>query len=214
MAGAGAGGSSAAHHLSQYAEAAGIPINITVFERESHIGGRSTTVHAFNDPNQPIELGASIFVEVNHILVDAVKRFNLSTKGLSKRRISGKDTPQLGVWNGKEFVLLQPAGQSWWDLAKLFWRYGLAPIRTMNLMKSTVGKFLKLYDEPLFPWSSLTQVAETVGLTPDVTGVTGEQFLKQNSVGDLFAQEVVQARWVMLNIYPFEFLLRVNLVLE
>jgi prenylcysteine oxidase/farnesylcysteine lyase len=62
-------------------------------------------------------------------------------------------------------------------------------------MKDTVGRFLSMYDEPLFPWKSLGDVVEKVGLL-DIAGMTGEQLLKARGVGDLFAREIVQARYV------------------
>ena len=81
----------------------------------------------------------------------------------------------------------------WWDLAKLFWRYGYAPVKAQMLMKETVGKFLKMYERPLFPWKSLSDVVQLVGLT-EVTGLTGEQYLQNMGIGDKFARELVQAR--------------------
>lgn len=83
----------------------------------------------------------------------------------------------------------------WWEKAKLLWRYGLAPIRTNRLMKSTVAKFLKMYEEPVFPWRSLSEVVAEMGLV-EATGVTGEQYLKENGIGELFGREVIQARYV------------------
>lgn len=101
--------------------------------------------------------------------------------------------PLLGIWNSEEFVFTQaPGGRDWWDNAKLIWKYGLAPIRTVRLMKSTVGKFLKMYEAPYFPWVSLNQVIYDLGLNV-VTAATGEQYLKENSIGDLFANEIIQA---------------------
>lgn len=188
--GAGAGGSSAAYYVRQNANDLGIKTNITLFERSSHVGGRSTTVYAWDDPNLPIELGASIFVKVNKILVSAVENFNLSID--SARSVGPENVPELGIYNGYELVLQTAAGSGWWDTAKLLWRYGLAPIRTNNLMKSTTGKFFKMYDEPHFPFKSLTKVAYDLGLTA-VTAATGEQYLKENNIGALFANEVVQA---------------------
>jgi prenylcysteine oxidase/farnesylcysteine lyase len=107
-------------------------------------------------------------------------------------RPSPQGVPELGVWNGKEFVVTVESGDSWWETAKLLWRYGLAPIKTNRLMKSTVGKFLTLYDEPTFPWKSLSEVVQAVDLT-QTTGVTGQQFLKSNGIGDKFAAEIIQA---------------------
>ncbi|KAK1068208.1 hypothetical protein LTR33_011192 [Friedmanniomyces endolithicus] len=70
--GAGAGGASTAYHLSKFAAASGFAVNITVFERNDYIGGRSTTVDVYDDLTSPVELGASIFVNANHILESAV----------------------------------------------------------------------------------------------------------------------------------------------
>ncbi|KAF2121801.1 prenylcysteine oxidase-like protein 1 precursor [Lophiotrema nucula] len=190
--GAGAGGASTAYHLAQLAKEEGISINITVFERESYIGGRSTTVNAWDDPYVPIELGASIFVEVNHILNNASKEFGLEIKDHDEDTMLNDSTPDLGVWDGQRFVVITAEEDGWWEKAKLLWRYGLAPIKTNRLMKSTVGKFLKMYDEPIFPWKSLSDAAEEVGLR-EATGVTGEQFLRANGIGEAFSNEIIQA---------------------
>jgi prenylcysteine oxidase/farnesylcysteine lyase len=164
---------------------------VTIFEKNSHIGGRSTTVYAYNDSVFPIELGASVFVQINKILVDAVEAFNLSTSSFST---TGDDVPgaALGIWDGKTFVFTAENEGGWRDTAKLFYRYGLSPYRTLNLMKATVGKFLKMYDEPIFPFASLTQAAQDVGLLA-VTSATGEAFLRENSISSAFAREIVQA---------------------
>jgi len=61
-------------------------------------------------------------------------------------------------------------------------------------MKSTVGKFLRMYEEPYFPWASLSGVVYDLGLTA-ATAATGERFLEESGVGRLFAGEVVQARY-------------------
>ena len=89
----------------------------------------------------------------------------------------------LGIWDGKEFVYKQKdSGWYYWDIAKLLWKYGLAPYRTQKLMQSTVGKFRKLYEYPFFPFRSLSDRALDLDLT-SVTAVTGEQYLAANNVG-------------------------------
>jgi prenylcysteine oxidase / farnesylcysteine lyase len=190
--GAGAAGSSTAYHLQQFAANKAISLDITIFESSSLIGGRTTTINALDDPQYPAELGASIFASVNYILVNATKDFELNTVNPGATR--PKETKyEIGIWDGWEFVYKATSDEfSWMDMAKLLWRYGLAPIRTQRLMKSTVAKFLKMYDEPLFPWKSLTEVAMRVGLL-DTTATTGQQFLKINSVGENFAREIIQA---------------------
>ncbi|KAJ5888472.1 Prenylcysteine oxidase [Penicillium taxi] len=189
--GAGAGGSFAAYELQKLAEGSGIPVNITVFERTSHIGGRATTVNVFDDPAYPIELGASIFVQVNQNLVNASRDLGLSVRSADHAR--PKETAEsIGIWDGTHFVFSIKNTDSWWNIGRLFWRYGLAPLRTQNLMKSTVGKFLSLYEEPLFPFQSLSEAAISAGLV-DATSNPGWNFLAANKISELFAREIVQA---------------------
>ncbi|PIA97573.1 Farnesylcysteine lyase [Cercospora beticola] len=203
--GAGAAGSSAAYHLSQYAHNASLPINITIFESNSYIGGRSTTVTAYNLTTTELdalssphhystELGASIFVAVNHILVNAVETFNLSTSDDDLDNPKGHLGQEVGIWDGNTFVLQLDTSlfNGYWTIAKLLFRYGLAPIRTYRLTKSVISKFLKIYDAPIFPFESLTAAAQSVGLSA-VTAATGEQYLRENGISAAFAREVVQA---------------------
>ncbi|GLB08995.1 hypothetical protein AtubIFM57258_004905 [Aspergillus tubingensis] len=189
--GAGAAGSSTAYSLRKYADALHIPLNITVFERSPYVGGRSTTVNVHDNPATPVELGASIFVEANHHLVNASKELGLHVNSANHERPrETEDT--LGVWDGEQFVFVMKEASSWWNIAKLVWRYGWTPVRTYRLMKSTVNNFLKLYDEPIFPFSSLTSASEAVGLV-NITAVPGEAFLQQNQVSAKFSREVIQA---------------------
>ncbi|KAH7029057.1 prenylcysteine oxidase [Microdochium trichocladiopsis] len=186
--GAGAAGASTAYHLHKFAAAEGIELNVTIFEKTSHIGGRSLTVNAYDDPLQPVELGASIFVEVNHILWNATNDFNLT------RVDPGADEKgTLAIWDGYSFVYEQDSDSwGWWNLAKLFWKYGTAPYYTDKLVKQVINTFLKLYERPYFPFRSLSTRAFELGLTA-ITGVTGEQFLAQNKLGGAFAHDIVQA---------------------
>ncbi|OTA54505.1 prenylcysteine oxidase [Hypoxylon sp. EC38] len=186
--GAGAAGSSTAYHLHKYAKQEGIDVNITIFEKTSHIGGRTLTVNVYDDPINPVELGASIFVEINHILYNATKQFNLSLTD------PGSDEKGLlGIWDGKRFVYTQDSESwGWWNLVKLFWKYGTAPYYTHRLVQDTVGTFLKLYDAPYFPFRSLSTKSFELGLVR-ITGVTGQQFLAEHKLDGPFAHDIVQA---------------------
>lgn len=53
---------------------------MTVYEKNDFIGGRCTTVNVYDDPEYPVELGASIFVAVNEILVNATRDLELDLK--------------------------------------------------------------------------------------------------------------------------------------
>lgn len=125
-----------------------------------------------------MELGASIFVEVNAILKNASREF-----GLHPKSTDTEEAEVLGIWDGAEFVYTQKDSDwKYWDIAKLLWKYGLAPLKTQRLMKTVVGKFLQLYEAPYFPFRSLSERIEELDLKT-VASVTGEQFLADNNVG-------------------------------
>ncbi|GAP85082.1 putative prenylcysteine oxidase [Rosellinia necatrix] len=186
--GAGAAGSSAAYHLRKYADEAGIAIHVTVFEKTSRIGGRTLTVNVYDDPVEPIELGASIFVDVNYILSNATRDFGLTAKD------PGSDEGGLlGIWDGDAFTYTQDSNSwDWVNLARLFWKYGTAPYYTHRLVQNTVATFLKLYEEPFFPFRSLSTRAFQLDLVK-ITGMTGRQFLAANKLDGAFAHDIVQA---------------------
>jgi prenylcysteine oxidase/farnesylcysteine lyase len=189
--GAGAAGTSTAYYLRQFADDSNIPLNITVFERSHYVGGRSTTVNVFNDPKYPVELGASIFVSVNYNLMEAAKKFDLQISSASQDRPE-QSLAMLGIWDGERFVYTQSHSMTWWDTAKLLWKYGLAPIRTQRLTKQVVGKFLNLYKSPYFPFSSLSSAVLDLELHK-ATAVTGAQFLEANGIFGSFPREIIQA---------------------
>ncbi|PGG97423.1 prenylcysteine oxidase/farnesylcysteine lyase [Blastomyces parvus] len=190
--GAGSAGASTAYYLRHFTDFFSIPVNITVYERASYVGGRSTTVNAFDDPAHPIELGASIFVEVNKNLIQASKKFGLKLRDADSGQPK-ESLHSLGVWDGKEFAFLQTRqGIYWWNVFKLLYRYGWAPLKTQNLMKVTVNKFLKLYKFPYFPFQSLSDVAMSTGLA-EATWTSGAEYLKDNGIAEQFSREVIQA---------------------
>jgi prenylcysteine oxidase/farnesylcysteine lyase len=195
--GAGPGGSSAAYYLDQFSRSSlDDRLEVTVFDANPRVGGRTTTVNALDDPRYPTELGASIFVEINHILYNASRDFGLS----GSRNIYQTDADSkydLGIWDGSEFVFKTEAGEEsswrgWWDIAKLLWRYGLSPIRTQRATKFTIGKFLGFYEEPLFPFNSLQEAVDETGLD-DFTAVPGAETLQAAGVSERFGREIVQA---------------------
>jgi prenylcysteine oxidase/farnesylcysteine lyase len=155
-----------------------VNVNITLFERTDRIGGRTRTINAFDDPSQPFEQGASIFVQINHVLYDSMIKF-----GLTPRDPDVSSDPLFGIWDGDKFVLAIDANApSWWNSLKVLFRYGLsAPKRTRELRLDTIGRFLRIYTPDFFPFKSLTERAEQLNLT-EATGVTGQQHLKAHGV--------------------------------
>lgn len=197
--GAGAAGSSTAYHLAKFAKDSDLerPINITIFEAESRIGGRCTTINALDDSRYPVELGASIFVKINEILYNFTNENGLLT---STREGDGTEADfDLGVWDGTEFVFTisnESAGlkgtlDGWWDIAKIVWRYGLSAFRMRSIRDIVIGRFLNMYNEK-FPFQDLTDVAREVDLL-SVTSQTGSELLRAAGVGERFSRELIQA---------------------
>lgn len=190
--GAGAAGATNAYNLHKYADSLHIPINITVFERASYIGGRSTTVNVFDDPAYPVEVGGSIFVDVNYNLVNATKELGLTTRDFETSGSKKSAEDEVGIWDGKRFVFTIDDSLDWRTMAKLVLKYGLAPLRTRNLVQKTLAKFLKFYDEPIFPFKSLTDAVAKVGLL-DATSLPGSVFLESNDVSSGFSRDIIQS---------------------
>ena len=148
-------------------------------------------MNVFDEPSEPVELGASIFVKVNHNIVSAVERFNLSTISFAGDDLDGL-AKALGIWDGERLVFLQSDGSySWWNTLKILWKYGLSPIRTQSLMKATVNKFLLMYGPPFFPFASITKTLHAIGLK--AASNPSESFLEENKIYPPFSTDIIQA---------------------
>jgi prenylcysteine oxidase/farnesylcysteine lyase len=176
--GAGAAGSATAYFLKEFAGGSGASVNVTVFEKEDRVGGRSLTVDPFGNSSQRVELGASIFIPKNFILTNASNEFALTLQEPYEDVL-----PLMGIWDGDEFILtIDTSHSTWWNTFKIVWKYGIsAPRTTEKIVNAAVNKFLKMYDPQYFPFRSLTQRVYDLGLV-EITGVTGEQFLRKNGV--------------------------------
>lgn len=204
--GAGPGGSSAAYFLSKAQsklESLGYGaegLDITLFEREERIGGRTAVVHPYGDESMPaIELGASIFADVNKNLQRASRQFKLATGAkIGEPGITG-------IWDGQQF-LIEGLDNGWWNSAKMFWRYGYSPVTTQKLVGKLVDAFLHLYDptymhrtghdaqrtESGYPWSSIEDLARAMKLD-DVAAQSAGDYFYGSGVSKLFIEEIIEA---------------------
>ncbi|KAK3642083.1 hypothetical protein LTR56_010954 [Elasticomyces elasticus] len=127
-------------------------------------------------------------------MVDAVNDFGLSTGSMRSPNAADIPGASLSVYDGTSFVYVQESDNlTWWESAAALWKWGfLAPYRTKRLMKSVTGRFDKMYDEPHFPFASLTRTATELDLL-DVTASTGEQYISDNGITGAFGHDVIQA---------------------
>lgn len=117
--GAGAAGSSSAFWIAKAKARANVAVEVDVYEKEGHVGGRkyfhwsiatlysyiarsigSTVVYPYDDVTlDPVELGGSIFVESNKNLWRASDEFNLE-----RLNFDDGDGQGVGFWDGESFV--------------------------------------------------------------------------------------------------------------
>ncbi|CCF50874.1 hypothetical protein NDA11_007499 [Ustilago hordei] len=205
--GAGPSGTSAAYFLKHgqdllsSSNTSSDTIEITIYERNTRIGGRTAITHPYDDSTlEPIELGASIFADVNLNLRRAVKDFSLETG--AHVGLSG----QTAIWDGQQF-LFEGDQSSWWTSAKFFLRYGYSAITAENIVKKQLGYFAGLYKPSFlhsnkagqangcgsrYPWNSIEDLADAINAT-ELVGTTGMQFFKEKRVSELFIEEMVEA---------------------
>ncbi|KAG0148773.1 hypothetical protein CROQUDRAFT_40720 [Cronartium quercuum f. sp. fusiforme G11] len=172
--GAGAAGTSASFFLSHLANISTNRVSIDIFESSNYVGGRSTVIHPFDSELfEPIEAGASIFVDANRNMHKAVKAFKLRLKSFDEN-----DGGNLGIWDGTEYALRE-SGQRWLDAAKMFWRYGRAPYQLDSVKDEMIGRYKSVYDHEFAtrgPFANLSAWAEVSGLAEQLL-LTGTQKL-------------------------------------
>ncbi|KAK9452965.1 Prenylcysteine lyase-domain-containing protein [Dipodascopsis uninucleata] len=190
--GAGSGGSSTAYYLQKYSN---YSYDITVFDKNSYIGGRCTTVYVHDDRSWPVELGASIFVKENYNLVQASKEFGLRIRKVASDRVNKKDGENIdeliGIWDGSQFVF-QSSTSSWRSVAKMFYQYGTAPFHAKRTGSDAIKKFLNYYSAKYFPFSNLTQISEDLELT-EFSNSTAYKLFQSRKVRKEFITEILQA---------------------
>ncbi len=191
--GAGAGGSSASYYLQKFTSDG---FNITLFEAEHYIGGRSTTISNYspnNSTNFSIELGASVFVGANRILWNGVREFNLTTTSFDlSDKYPDKFKGDFGVWNGTDFVFRTNGDESTiGGIFKIFWKYGLSPLRLYWLVRNTVGDFVHFFYYTYFPFQ-LDGIVSRIGFD-QLTNSTGAFFLAKKKISEDFANDIVEA---------------------
>ena len=178
--GAGASGASTAYFLRQLCPAA----HITVYDERLRVGGRSTTIAVLGDPTMPLEIGGSMFVSRNRILMEAVEAFHLDTE--SDIFVPGSDS--MGVWDGERFVYIRKYASAKMELARMLWLYGTAPVRVYNAAKRIAADFLRVYD--MLPFESVTDVLHALG-TDAYTSTTSDKEFSQ--YGEAFGNDILQA---------------------
>ncbi|RPB15047.1 FAD/NAD(P)-binding domain-containing protein [Morchella conica CCBAS932] len=197
--GAGPAGASAAYNIRKYARHHGILVDITIFEKDSHIGGRSTRHISLSDEDgDTVQISATGFHESNQNLVQITKEVGLKPVWLDGRvdtDLSGRSGERWGVFDGNSIVFRQAHPTNfltgWWWSFKLFYFYGYSPRYTRDTAQDTLSKFSRVYTS-FFPFESLPELVKDLELEEEITS-TGSQLLTAHGVSDAFQRELVNA---------------------
>ncbi|KAF0718633.1 Aste57867_1568 [Aphanomyces stellatus] len=138
--GAGVGGASTAHFLEGLLPSTTANVEIVVFEQAAVEGGRVAT---FDHAGQTIEAGGTVFLTGNKYMMAFAERLNLSL------RVPGQQLTKpshLGIFDGDSF-LFESSPTSWWNTAKLMWRYGPLSLQAFQgSVAELVARFVRIYD--------------------------------------------------------------------
>jgi prenylcysteine oxidase/farnesylcysteine lyase len=155
--GAGAGGSSVAYHLFKQFNNS---FQITIFEKSNQIGGRVRNIEI---GHEIVEVGASIFVSENYLLVNISKELDLPLVPPFRRGSNKKIDSSFGIWNGNEFVFRSSAYFFWTNL-KFLWRYHLNFQNAQHLSKKYLSTWINvMYGNNNLTFNSVEDMINTLG---------------------------------------------------
>lgn len=199
--GAGAGGSSASFHLQKFTDKG---YNITIFERNHYVGGRSTTIKNLAPAlsNYEYELGASVFTSDNIILTNAVADFNLSvydTASSIPTTNSDRFKGTTGAWNGDKYiyyytddeVIIGADAPSSAEQAQEEEQEEEQVSLISEMVTGILDDFIQSYYYDEFPYGGLTNITQDTGLVT-LTGSTALELLTQFNVSEDFCKEYIE----------------------
>lgn len=176
--GAGAGSLSLAYYLQKYTRDL---YDITIFEQNDYVGGRTPTVFAYNNPQFPFELGATVFVSHKKILVQAAKEFGLKLH--DPKDFNKNASKKVSISQGHEILFsFNTAGELYVHAAE---RYGASPIKLVYAVKDFLDKLVHVYYHKSFPFVGLTEAVNVSGLNK-ITGQLSLQVLLDKGISALY----------------------------
>lgn len=187
--GSGIAGSSFSHFLHEDLQSSNIAHQLTVYERSTHIGGRTDVIHI---GDHTIESGASIIHGSNQYLYNFTERFGIARK---QPAIGAADNSWTGIWDGQQFVFSTSTYDSV-TAAKIVWRYGLSYNTLSSSIQAVASKFWQLYPTQFnhIAFSSPAELLAAVGLY-NYTQQSTADYLQQNNLPPdaLIVKELVAA---------------------
>ncbi|KAL6071772.1 Prenylcysteine oxidase-like [Balamuthia mandrillaris] len=194
-------------------------VEVVVYERQKQPGGRVQDVEL---EGVHVEVGGSIYHGCNKFFRSFVHEFGLTevAASLSSSAKEAAASPMaqllmleeereddtLAVWNGRELLFRTSEWQAV-TLAKVLWRYGLAPFRARALATQTKDRWLAVYDfllrqqqpqieeteEERWPcWKTTKELMERLEVF-NLTQKTLREELVENGVDEQYIDEIITA---------------------
>lgn len=185
--GAGAGGTAAAYYLQKYTDHG---YDITIFDRDQRVGGRTTTTGIYGNNSRPFEVGGSVYVAANLILCKAADDFNLTLRAYRLLLAENPQLSQVGVYDGSSIIL--EFDSSWKTYLWLVWRYGLSPFKAAKIVKQFINTFLSFFYEDHFPFADLDSITRVSGFH-SASSITGEQYFQNAGVSETYYKQFLQS---------------------
>jgi prenylcysteine oxidase/farnesylcysteine lyase len=166
-------------------EALGEGAVLTLYERDSQLGGRLATLDV---DGTPVESGGTIIHETNRYMAGFVDRLGLERVEPHQRDEGGEES--VGVWDGTRFAFRT------YDSALLtrlgaVWRFGvMAPLRLQRAVTQGVDRWNQVYDhlERGVAFDSPSELCAALGLA-DLLHKDGRQWLADSGVRGRFVDE-------------------------
>ncbi|KAJ1660643.1 hypothetical protein IWQ61_000470 [Dispira simplex] len=179
---------SAAYYINKEMIAASVPVNITIFEKNNHIGGRVESVN-LPGTSQKFDTGASIFVDINYNVVDFANKLGLDIG--SKDRNTVVDNPTTGIWNGTQFPFVF-TGNAAVDNINAYNRYGLdTPGAVYTFALDSTNKYLQTYNLST-PFNTIGDLLTATDLSGLLTQTASEALATIPNANQNYLQEVVE----------------------
>jgi len=178
--GAGVAGASAAFRLNEFT---GTSLFITIYERESNVGGRVSSIRVHPNGVELEEEGATNFYTDDWCLMTAVAYTGLN--GMSRDAFLRRST---GVWDGNNITTAPQCNikaLSW----RQIWKYGLSPWRFRRAVQSTLFNWESFARSS--PFESLAKELDDAGLRGSVLSAA-DSYLSSLGIGRQFQLDFVQ----------------------
>jgi prenylcysteine oxidase/farnesylcysteine lyase len=174
--GAGIGGCSAAYYIRRYFPRA----QITLYDKATRIGGRIFTARASASGTD--ELGAVFFTPLNKTVCELVQELGFSLK-------LQRDTQNLAIWNGTEFIY-KSRQSAVSQMLKLLFSYKLSVLKLRAVIQNAQRQLVTLYEEEQRRPTEIQKLFESSGLDTWYTQ-SFDKILIQSGLSRALINEIV-----------------------